>query len=393
VPSHTSSPAQSVGTIPSQHSNGSASGSGSESQHGSASTVFIPADKDMPDMGSTISSLTRSSFRSMPMESPYHSDSFHSTCRPRSIDDTSLPSHGQEFLSPTDACIAIAPSRSSSLRRTSSMTDLDEYASAAAPAPESYQSGLAFDMPLLPSHGPSSAGSRSQAAPRNIHPGSSISSVSSPNWPLPDLPPTLSSIPSMPSLRSERSSDRYDTAAGFTTTAGRYDTTTDVTATGTGRYNTASSPTACRDTGSGVTTAPRDPSTTRRYDTPLSTTCSPSTIVPPAVASLRPPSVGPTAPRPPSAQGSVTSSFLTAPSTRAKTPVQTIPRVPGAPFSAPETIAQYTVFMLERQVWYIRCPVSMSRNDTGRPQKIHRPSMNTAQWSPLRHPVSPVSVH
>jgi hypothetical protein len=45
------------------------------------------------------------------------------------------------------------------------MTDLDEYASAAAPASETYESGSAFDMPLLPSCGPSSAGSRSQAVP------------------------------------------------------------------------------------------------------------------------------------------------------------------------------------------------------------------------------------
>jgi hypothetical protein len=334
VPSRTSSPTQSVGTIPSQRSNGSASGSGSGSRHGSASTVFIPADEDVPDMGSTISSLTRSSFRSVPMESPYHSDSFHSARRPRSIDDTSLPSHGQEFLSPADACITIAPSRSSSLCCTSSMTDLDEYASA-VPTSESYQSGSAFDMPLLPSRGPSSVGSRSQAAPRTVHSGSSISSASSPRRPLPDLPPTLSSIPSMPSLRSERSSDRYNTATGFTTTAGRYDTATDVTATGTGRYDTASSPTARRGTGSSVTTAPRDPSTTRRYDTPLGTTRSPSTIVPPAVASLRPSSASPTAPRPPSAQGSVTSSFLTAPSTRAKTPVQTIPRDTGSTIYSP----------------------------------------------------------
>jgi hypothetical protein len=221
--------------------------------------------------------------------------------RPRSIDDTSLPSHGQKFLSPTDACITIAPSRISSLRRTSSMADLDEYASAAAPASETYQGSSAFDMPPLPSRGPSSVGSRSQAVPGAIHSGSSVSSVSSPSRPLPDLPPTLSSIPSMPSLRSERTSDQYDTATDFTSTAGRYDTATDVTATETERYDTASSPTALRDTGSSVATAPRDCSTARRYDTPLGTTRFPSTIVPPAVSSLRPPSTVPTAPRPSSA--------------------------------------------------------------------------------------------
>jgi hypothetical protein len=200
-----------VGTTPSQRSNGSASSRGSGSRHGSASTVFIPADADVPDMGSTISSLTRSSFRSVSMESPSRS-----ARRPRSIDGTSLPPRGQEFLSPSDARIAIAPSRSSSLCHTSSMTDLDEYASATAPASETYEGTSAFDMPLLPSRGLSSAGSRSQAVPRIIHFGSLVSSASSPNRPVPDLPPTLSSIPSMPSLRSEGTRDRYDAATGFT---------------------------------------------------------------------------------------------------------------------------------------------------------------------------------
>jgi hypothetical protein len=81
---------------------------------------------------------------------------------------------------------------------------------------------------------------------------------------------------------------------------------------------------------------PRDPSSARRYDIPLGTTRSPSTIVPPAVSSLRPPSAGPSAPRHPSARGSVTSSFLTAPSTRPKTPIQTIPRDAGSTIYSPE---------------------------------------------------------
>jgi hypothetical protein len=148
-------------------------------------------------MGSTISSLTRSSFQSVPMESAYHS-----ACLSRSIDDTSLPSRGQEFLSPSDARITIAPSRSSFLRRTSSMTNLDEYASAVALASGTYESASAFDMPLLSSRGPSSAGSKSQAVPRTIHSGSSVSSASSPNRPLPDLPQTLLSIPSRPASSS-----------------------------------------------------------------------------------------------------------------------------------------------------------------------------------------------
>jgi hypothetical protein len=107
--------------------------------------------------------------------------SFHLGRRPRFIDDASLPSRGQEFLSPSDACIAIRPSRSSSLCRTNSTTDLDEYASAVAPAWETYESTSAFNMPLLPSRGTSNAGSRSQAVPRTIRSGSSISSASSPN--------------------------------------------------------------------------------------------------------------------------------------------------------------------------------------------------------------------
>jgi hypothetical protein len=201
VPSCTSSPTRSVGTIPSQCSSGSTSSSGSGGQHGSRSTVFIPADGDVPDIGSTISSLTRSSFQSVPMESPYQLDFFHSARRPRSIDDNSLPLPGQEFLefmSSSDTHIAIAPSKRSSLRRTSSMTDLDEYASAAPPVSETSESPSAFDMPLLPSCGLSSAGSRSQAVPRTIHSGSSVSSASSPNWPLPDLLLTLSSRSCVP---------------------------------------------------------------------------------------------------------------------------------------------------------------------------------------------------
>ena len=50
-----------------------------------------------------------------------------------------------------DVRIAIAPSRSSSLRRTGSMTDLDKHTSAVAPASETYESTSALDMPLLPS--------------------------------------------------------------------------------------------------------------------------------------------------------------------------------------------------------------------------------------------------
>jgi hypothetical protein len=45
----------------------------------------------------------------------------------------------------------------------------------------------------------------------------------------------------------------------------------------------------------------------------------------------------PTAPRPSSTQGSVTPSFLTAP--------RLLQEIPGAPFTAPETMARYAVFV------------------------------------------------
>jgi hypothetical protein len=98
------------------------------------------------------------------------------------------------------------------------MTNSIEYASAVAPASETYQSGSEFDFSFLPSRGPSSKGSRSYVIPRTIHSGSSISSVSS----SPRLTTDTILHPSMPSLRSERTSDRYDIAHGFTMTAGPY---------------------------------------------------------------------------------------------------------------------------------------------------------------------------
>jgi hypothetical protein len=68
-------------------------------------------DEDVPAMGSTISSLNRSSFWSVPVESSYHSDSLHSARRPRSIDDISLPLRGQEFLSPQTRASRLLPER------------------------------------------------------------------------------------------------------------------------------------------------------------------------------------------------------------------------------------------------------------------------------------------
>ncbi|KAG8795280.1 hypothetical protein FRC17_008153, partial [Serendipita sp. 399] len=235
IPSRSTSPVHSVGTIPSQRSSQRSGGTSSGSRNGSASTVFIPADEDIPDIGSTISSLTRSSFHSGSRTS---SSSYQTGTRPRSLDDTSIVSHGDDLLSPSDPRIAIAPSRSSSLRRTASMTDLDEYASVVS------ETHPRSGVPLTSSRIASSVGS--QGFPQTIH--SPVSSRSSSGRPLPDVPP-LSSIPSMPSLRSERSSepvrrplptstettsDKHE--RGFSAVEARQrDASTDI-----GRYETAS---------------------------------------------------------------------------------------------------------------------------------------------------------
>ncbi|KAG9040046.1 hypothetical protein FS842_003101, partial [Serendipita sp. 407] len=239
IPSRSSSPVPSVGTIPSQRSSQRSGGSGSGSRNGSASTVFIPADEDIPDIGSTISSLTRSSVPSVSHTSS--SGSYQTGTRPRSLDDASIVSH--ELLSPSDPRIAIAPSRSSSLRRTSSMTDLDEYASVVSPESDILSRS---EHPLASSRISSSAGSL--GVPGTIQ--SSVSSRSSPGRPLPGLPP-LSSIPSMPSLRSERSSEVstwHQAATSITGTAvSKYESASSATSarspdasTDVGRYETAS---------------------------------------------------------------------------------------------------------------------------------------------------------
>jgi hypothetical protein len=271
VPSRTSSPTQSVGMIPSRRSNGSVNASGSGSRHGSASTVFIPADEDMLDVGST---LTQSSFRSVSMDSPRHSDVF-----PLSA----LSSFYRRYLLPFAWPTALV-----SLRRAHRGCSQREFLS----SPYEFYDRFG----LICQHRCSSLGNSpkhfrfrhaSLAVPWSVQcrlqrSGSTQDyslwvirpSAPSPNRPLPGLPPTLSSIPSMLSLRSERTSDRCDTAAGFTTTV---------------RHRHGSSPTVRREPGSSVTTAPRDPSSARRYDTPLGTTRSPSTVVPLAVAGHRQP--------------------------------------------------------------------------------------------------------
>jgi hypothetical protein len=101
---------------------------GSGSRAGSALTVLIPPEGSILDIGSTISSLTRSSFHSVERTSSYLSPLYVTGSRPRSVDDSG-------FMSPEQARLAITPSRTSSLRRTGSMTDMDEYASSWASFP------------------------------------------------------------------------------------------------------------------------------------------------------------------------------------------------------------------------------------------------------------------
>lgn len=154
-PSRSSSPVLSIGTITSQHS----SQLSHSSRAGSASTMSIPPEGSIPDICSTISSLARSSFHSAVRTSSYQSPSYVTGPRPRSVYDLNI-------MSPDQARLAIMPSRSS-------MTDLDEYASAAAASETgpsqtgtrtrmycshsgsemSYLSQSQFDIPFLPSRG------------------------------------------------------------------------------------------------------------------------------------------------------------------------------------------------------------------------------------------------
>ncbi|KAI5118912.1 hypothetical protein M0805_004688 [Coniferiporia weirii] len=129
--STTRSPTGSIRTIRSVTSSVVSSGSGS----GSASTTYLPPMDSIPDL----SDFDASSF--MQAQSPRHSlSSFTSFARTRATDDGAISSR-DGLLHPFDArSIEIAPSRSSSLRRTSSLADLDaEFASALS------ASGISFD--------------------------------------------------------------------------------------------------------------------------------------------------------------------------------------------------------------------------------------------------------
>ncbi|KAI0672290.1 hypothetical protein C8Q78DRAFT_1188212 [Trametes maxima] len=127
--SSTRSPTGSIRTIQSMSSTAT-----SQSGSGSASTVYVPPLDEL----SEIQSLSGSSSLS-------RRPSLASAHRMRATDDAAVSSQG--YLYPGDPRV-IAPSRSSSLRRTSSLTDLDEeFASAVRRAREG-RPGLGFGLGL-----------------------------------------------------------------------------------------------------------------------------------------------------------------------------------------------------------------------------------------------------
>ncbi|KAI0752741.1 hypothetical protein C8Q80DRAFT_472567 [Daedaleopsis nitida] len=127
--SSTRSPTGSIRTIQSISSTAT-----SNSGTGSASTVYVPPLDELSDIQSLSGSSSLS--RRQSLASAYNT---------RATDDAAVSSQG--YLYPGDPRV-IAPSRSSSLRRTSSLTDLDEeFASALRRARES-RPGLGFGLGL-----------------------------------------------------------------------------------------------------------------------------------------------------------------------------------------------------------------------------------------------------
>ncbi|THH31833.1 hypothetical protein EUX98_g2343 [Antrodiella citrinella] len=134
-PSGTRSPTGSIRTINSFTSSASShSGSGS----GSASTMYKPPFDSIPDM-SDLHSLSGSSTvsRRRSLVSGHHT---------RTIDDSVVS--GQSYIYPGDPRV-IGPSRSSSLRRTTSLTDLDAAFDSALRRRREAQPGLGFGMGLV----------------------------------------------------------------------------------------------------------------------------------------------------------------------------------------------------------------------------------------------------
>ncbi|KAF8128709.1 hypothetical protein EV363DRAFT_412554 [Boletus edulis] len=130
------SPTGSIGTIRTMTSTTSAFGSGS----GSASTVFVPPLHTIPslsDLHTFSDSSSTGSLSRAPSFPPHHT---------RTTDDGAVSN--QSYIYPGDPRV-IAPSRSSSLRRTSSLTDLDEEFASAVSRARNAKPGLGFGLSLV----------------------------------------------------------------------------------------------------------------------------------------------------------------------------------------------------------------------------------------------------
>ena len=132
------SPTGSIRTIHTITSTTSVSGSGSGS--GSASTVFVPPLHTIPSLSDLHTSSDSSSTGSLsraPSFPPHHT---------RTTDDGAVSN--RSYIYPGDPRV-IAPSRSSSLRRTSSLTDLDEEFASAVSRARNAKPGLGFGLSLV----------------------------------------------------------------------------------------------------------------------------------------------------------------------------------------------------------------------------------------------------
>lgn len=132
------SPAGSIRTIRSMTSTTSASGAGPGS--GSASTVFVPPLHTIPslsDLHTFSDSSSTGSLSRAPSFPPHHT---------RTTDDAAVSN--RSYLYPGDPRV-IGASRSSSLRRTSSLTDLDEEFASAVSRARNAKPGLGFGLSLV----------------------------------------------------------------------------------------------------------------------------------------------------------------------------------------------------------------------------------------------------
>lgn len=127
------SPTGSIRTIRTMASTTSASGSGS------ASVVFVPPLHTIPSLSDlrTFSDSSSTGSLSRAPSFPHHT---------RTTDDAAVSN--QSYLYPGDPRV-IAPSRSSSLRRTSSLTDLDEEFASAVSRARNAKPGLGFGLSLV----------------------------------------------------------------------------------------------------------------------------------------------------------------------------------------------------------------------------------------------------